>query len=59
MNKHHKPIPGALRRPAEQRPAPPAGASPVWNGIRRLWMVETDAGPAPVDPQPAPPIRLG
>lgn len=30
--------------------APPAGA--VWNGIRRLWMVDGVA----VEPQPAPPL---
>lgn len=30
--------------------APPAGA--VWNGIRRLWMVDGVA----VEPQPAPPV---
>lgn len=33
--------------------APPAGA--VWNGIRRLWMVDGVA----CDPQPPAPLRSG
>lgn len=32
-----------------------AQVAPVWNGLRRLWMVATDVGMVPCDPQPAAP----
>lgn len=42
-----------LRVSAPAPAAPPVGA--VWNNISRLWMVATDAGMVPCDPQPAAP----
>ena len=36
--------------------APPPRA--WWNGIRRLWLVDSAAGPVPLDPQPAPPTHV-
>ncbi len=54
MSKHHQQPQKRPEPPPPRDARPPDGA--WWNGIRRLWLVNSDAGPVPLEPQPAPPL---